>query len=87
MPEENPNELRIISKPPAFAIDGNSISIHPTGQVDVAFFQIHQKIDAVLEANVVANVRMNMEQLLQLQRTIDEVIEAHEKKMAEGKKQ
>lgn len=75
-------ELRILSKPPAIASDGNSLTLNTENMGDLLFFQIAEKKEDTLEVNGVSNVRMTLKQLKALNGLLTMAIADHEKKMA-----
>lgn len=86
MPEpKKKEELKLLSKPPTLAVDGNAIGLNDKNYGDLTFFQIAQKVDNIVQANGVASIRMTLEQFKLLRDSLIKVIEEHEKKMAEKK--
>lgn len=75
-------QLRILSKPPAIAADGNSLTLTSEDFGDLLFFQIAQKRENIVEVNGVSNVRMTLKQLKALKGLLEMAIADHEKKMS-----
>lgn len=74
-------ELKILSRPHAMAVDGNSIVVQDDQKYgDLTFFQIYNKVDNVLEAHGVATLRLTVDQLKALNNMLGKVISAHEEK-------
>jgi hypothetical protein len=66
---------------PTVVSDGNGIFISNSGVPVLNFFQTRRQVDQTLFADVVASIRMNnIEELKQLQRSIEETIITHEKR-------
>lgn len=84
-PTEKLAELKIISKPLALAVDGNGITIHDTNTAELLFFQITKKLDGVIEAQGVANLRFSLPQLKALKDLLEKVIAEHESKTEKNK--
>lgn len=78
-------ELKLLSKPPTLAVDGNFIGLNDKNYGDLTFFQISNQTDEIVEANGVSSVRMTLEQFKLLRDSLIKIIEEHEKKMTEKK--
>lgn len=78
-------ELKLLSKPPTLAVDGNFIGLNDKNYGDLTFFQISNQTKEVVEANGVASIRMTLEQFKLLRDSLIKVIGEHEKKMTEKK--
>lgn len=64
---------------PVVASDGNSLFIAEQGPATLVFFQVRKQQGATVEADVVSAVRFhNLEELKQLQKSIEETIKRHE---------
>lgn len=75
------NQVKLLSKPFGFAADGHSIAISGNGNVELVFFQVVlPKQGDTLEANGIATIRMNQQQLTTLRDSITSTLETHEKK-------
>lgn len=72
--------LKIISSPPAIAVDGNGVALHPSGEVDLSFFQILGEQEKELLASVVFTARMDINKITRLKNTLTKIIEDNEKK-------
>ncbi|MCL5019779.1 MAG: hypothetical protein M1426_04840 [Patescibacteria group bacterium] len=73
-------ELKLLSKPPTLAVDGNFIGLNDKNYGDLTFFQISNQTDKVVEANGVASIRMTLEQFKLLRDSLIKVIDEHQKK-------
>lgn len=65
---------------PAVATDGNAIQIDDNGNVNLVFFQIGQTSADSAQANAVAHIRLNTEELAKLREGIANSLDKHEKK-------
>jgi hypothetical protein len=84
MTEPNQKPLKLNVGLPAVAADGNGISIDDNGNVGLIFFQLVNQAESEMTANAVANIRLNMQQLTQLQDTIEKSISTHREKKQKG---
>lgn len=88
MANEN-KPVKIVSSIPAISSDGHGIGINPeSGIVNLLFIQMSPNQNPEqkeLEATVVSNVRMNLEQLKQLNQALTQAIEDYESKQNEKK--
>lgn len=76
---ENNKPVRITNTVPAISSDGHGIGVNPdTGDANLLFIQVAPNQDPEkvkeLEASVVANVRMNLVQLKQLNEAITKAV-------------
>jgi len=66
---------------PTVISDGNGVFISSGGVPVLTFFQSRRQVDQTLFADVVASIRLNsIEELRQLQHSIEETINTHEKR-------
>ncbi len=73
------NDLKLNYKTPVVASDGNSVFIAEQGPATLVFFQVREQDGQTVKADVVAAIRFhNLDELKQLQKSIDETIKRHE---------
>jgi hypothetical protein len=73
--------LELDFKVPIVLIDGQTISIHENGMVDIIFWQGRTQSQKKIKADVVAAVKyVSVEDLKRLRGIIDETIEKFEKR-------
>ncbi len=79
MQPRNPANLELNYLVPTVASDGSSIFISNDGNLPtITFFQVRKQSDRALFADAVASVRMsNLEDLRNLQKSIEEAIRNH----------
>ncbi len=77
-----PANLELNYMTPIVAADGNGIFINDTNNVPtLTFFQVRKQTGNQVFADVVAAVRMNsLEELVQLQKSIENTIKEHKSK-------
>ena len=73
-------ELKLISPPPAMVVDGNGVALHPSGEVDLSFFQIVGEEEKAMLGSVIFKARMNIKKITRLRDTLSQIIEDNEKK-------
>lgn len=75
----SPSTLELNYLVPTVASDGNSIFIsNDNGVPTITFFQVRKQSDKALFADAVASIRMNnLDDLRNLQKSIDEAIRSH----------
>ncbi len=73
-------QIKIISRPPSLATDGNGIVIKGDEYAEVMFFQIANEDKDNLEAVVTGVFRMSVKQLVALGDSIKNTLENHDKK-------
>jgi hypothetical protein len=77
----NQSNLELNHLVPTVASDGNGVFISNTGVPILTFFQTRRQVGQTLYADVAASIRMNnIDELRQLQRSIEETIETHLKR-------
>jgi hypothetical protein len=73
------SNLELNYKTPIVASDGNSIFIAEQGPATLVFFQVRGQDGQTVKADVVSAVRFhNLQELKQLQKSIEETIKRHE---------
>ncbi len=79
MQPQSPANLELNYLVPTVATDGSSVFISNDGNVPtITFFQVRKQSDQALFADAVASVRMsNLEDLRNLQKSIEEAIRNH----------
>ena len=80
--DNQPANLELNYITPTVAADGNGIFINDSNNIPtLTFFQIRKQVGNQVFADVVAAVRMNsLEELEQLQKSIDNTIKEHKSK-------
>lgn len=78
-----------VNMPPVVAacIDGHQLAINnATGDTNMLFIQLQPRLDndAIQQGVVVANIRLNIDQLRQLNDNISKTIEGYDKKHSES---
>lgn len=71
-------ELRIVSKPPTVVADGHALLMNNPESGDLIFLQIRNKQSDMVEAEGVASIRLNLDQLRALSRVINEAVSEQE---------
>lgn len=77
---EQVKQIKIISKPPSLATDGNGVIIKGEEYAEVMFFQIANEDKDRMEAIVTGSFRMSIKQLQALEQAIKDTLTKHEEK-------
>lgn len=81
--EQKIKTINIVNRTNAVAVDGNSLTIQNNGQSDLSFFQAipdSSNKSGVINASMVANIRMTFEQLEQLGNLLARAVAAQKKR-------
>lgn len=73
-------QVKLLSKTPTLAVDGNGVFINDKNVADLVFFQIIQETPESIDVNGVASLRMDVPQLEQFVETINKTLQTHKEK-------
>lgn len=80
MDNKKPQQVQLLSKPPALAVDGNNIFIADQGYSDITFLQVVNRTEETVQVIGVASVRLPIDQLKAFNDSLTKAIKDFEEK-------